>query len=593
MNWTEGALNRHSRRKGWNPDVARQRQYFAKARLRAQQPAVSNSSDTQSTPFVPNYISQPNKTSHQAPPMETSHPRPKASRPSSRKRLAYLLNSPTPPLVDKGHSKGVPSPGEPLGHGRSEFPLCGEKQDIQGKRRKLLEKSDWSGIEFQKPLIVDYAPGVSRKGPGASQKQHKSDDDHCRNQLIRRHGDHPHKDQEMDGRQGHGHEPIHLRIGSQSLRWSQDGNTPVRGQRHRLFDNVSPDLDMADSTIAQVGATWALDHQAETSEVRPITPGVSEALETARSPAQRSPPPQQGANSELLGPGEVVCQLDEVSTNDNEGDDHHQGIQPPCRNESLLALASDASIPTCGKQGGDSEVSRIPAAGVRDLIESSDNPPTEAPDTQGVMEPLAQNQPASINMCDGLGSVRRPTMEDDEDEVWRKFLSDDDGTEVARTAGQDAMAAARGELRRQGEAMAGDMAEHPSSVLADSTPMTLLEARELPWDPPTTPMPTTTMNSIRPSATPTNTGTSVAAVQGSPDLTENQPQKQPSTEHRFHQPRPFVGRLSSTGNATRPPHAPLRRGKGRPRKTPDHRRPDVREIPNFEGDPIESEDGDV
>jgi hypothetical protein len=342
------------------------------------------------------------------------------------------------------------------------------------------------------------------------------------------------------------------------------------------------------------GATWALDHEAETSEVRPITPGVSEALETARSPLPRSPPPQQGANCELLGPREVVCQLREVqSTSGNEPDDHHQRVRPPCGNESLLTLASEASIPTCGKQGGDSEASGILDAGVRDLIESFDTPPTEATDTQCVMKLLAQDQPASIDMCDGLVLGRRPTTEDDEDEVWRKFLSDDDGTEVTRRADQEAMNTARGELRRHGEVMASNMAEPPSSVPAESTPVTVLEAHELPWDPPATPMLTATMNSIRPSATPTGTGTSVGAAQGSPDLTENQPQKQPSTEHRFHQPRPFVGRLSSTGNATRPPHAPLRRGKGRPRKTRDHRRPDVREIPNFESDPIESEDGDV
>src|SRR6478609_2791856 len=80
MNWTEGALARHSRRKGWDKDAARQKQYFAKARARKNAPASSKGLVVES--FVPDYIPQTER--HQDRPSISSTPAKKQKTPKRK-----------------------------------------------------------------------------------------------------------------------------------------------------------------------------------------------------------------------------------------------------------------------------------------------------------------------------------------------------------------------------------------------------------------------------------------------------------------------------------------------------------------------------
>ncbi|KAI9900804.1 hypothetical protein N3K66_005066 [Trichothecium roseum] len=66
----------------------------------------------------------------------------------------------------------------------------------------------------------------------------------------------------------------------------------------------------------------------------------------------------------------------------------------------------------------------------------------------------------------------------------------------------------------------------------------------------------------------------------------------PGTEFRFHHPQPFVGRLATTDSKMSLPKSsgPSKGGRGRPKRKRDQSRPDIRRLPDFEGDdPIEEE----
>lgn len=66
----------------------------------------------------------------------------------------------------------------------------------------------------------------------------------------------------------------------------------------------------------------------------------------------------------------------------------------------------------------------------------------------------------------------------------------------------------------------------------------------------------------------------------------------PGTEFRFHHPQPFVGRLATTDSKMSLPKSsgPSKGGRRRPKRKRDQSRPDIRRLPDFEGDdPIEEE----
>ncbi|KAL6857527.1 hypothetical protein ACO1O0_004965 [Amphichorda felina] len=220
-------------------------------------------------------------------------------------------------------------------------------------------------------------------------------------------------------------------------------------------------------------------------------------------------------------------------------------------------------------------------------MHSSSHSLSRPPDAQVLMQLLAQEQLAQQARGDDPALGEGVQSEVDEDEIWRVFLLDGDRTEITRKAVEEAMDTTRRHLLQPEEKMASDMAEAPS-LAPDSIPMTLSGADNILLDPPSLPVPATQMEMPTfPSGTPTDTVTSVAAEQGSPNLGT---EEQQSADYKFHQPRPFIGRLASTGDGPRQPRSPLKRRRGRPRKKRDQRRPDFRAMPNFDGDPIESEE---
>ncbi|OAA56912.1 hypothetical protein ISF_07428 [Cordyceps fumosorosea ARSEF 2679] len=144
MNWNNGQLARHSRR-SYNNDTTKQKQYFAQAkRQKITEPRKRKYS---AEDFVPSYLEDlPEKG--QRPSQDTAQPR------ESRRRLLTLQDA--PPTVSKSDASLENT--SLSSHFTEQYDTS-----IDAKRRKLLQQSDWSGVELQKPVIINITtPNVYR-----------------------------------------------------------------------------------------------------------------------------------------------------------------------------------------------------------------------------------------------------------------------------------------------------------------------------------------------------------------------------------------------------------------------------------------------
>ncbi|KAF4502524.1 hypothetical protein FAGAP_1246 [Fusarium agapanthi] len=216
MNWTEGALARHSRRKGWDKDAARQKQYFAKARARKNAPATSKGLDISS--FIPDYIPQP--TSSQGRQFNSSTPRRKQRTPRGKliHRQSETENS-HKKISRRGGEPNIRNQG-PAAESSLTSPQDKEKQelDIATKRRRLLEKADWTGVITQKSVTVDFSQQRDRSTKLLAKPTSRSGH---RSIFSPDSKDQPNK--RTLGRLSEN--DIEIDIGSQNMRWSRDSNS--------------------------------------------------------------------------------------------------------------------------------------------------------------------------------------------------------------------------------------------------------------------------------------------------------------------------------------------------------------------------------
>lgn len=219
MNWTEGALARHSRRKGWDKDTARQKQYFAKARARKNAPASSKGLVVES--FVPDYIPQTER--HQDRPSTSSTPAKKQKTPKRKliHRQHDISKTPRQKSI-QGVNLELPKPDGQIDHSPARWTNKNDHEsDIARKRRKLLEKGDWTGVSTQKPLMVGFA-GQKDRSPGSRgtrnfRQNHRS--------VLSPHRPGPNDRYNKVTLARPTHDEMRINIGSQNLRWSRDSNS--------------------------------------------------------------------------------------------------------------------------------------------------------------------------------------------------------------------------------------------------------------------------------------------------------------------------------------------------------------------------------
>lgn len=219
---------------------------------------------------------------------------------------------------------------------------------------------------------------------------------------------------------------------------------------------------------------------------------------------------------------------------------------------------------------------------------------TQYRDVLSLMDLLNEDEHAQ-QACESHKDSRQDSPMEDEDEIWKKFMLDDDPCEITRKACEEAYEQTRRQLRQPPSPLpASDVAEAPSTRPSPDPSISIsdrLNSCDLP--PQDDGTDTRKPHSPQPSAnTELSSTSSLIAHPASPS---SRAQPSSSSDFKFHQPRLFVGRLAGDKMAQAPPTpAAVLRGKARlrgarRRRSRDTGRPDIRALPNFEGelDPIE------
>ncbi|KAF5686084.1 hypothetical protein FCIRC_3182 [Fusarium circinatum] len=728
MNWTEGALARHSRGKGWDKDAARQKQYFAKARARKNAPATSKGLDISS--FIPDYIPQP--TSSQGRQSNSSTPRRKQRPP--RGKLIHRQSE-----TENSHKKRSRRGGEPnirnqgpAAESSLTSPQDKEEQelDIATKRRRLLEKADWTGVITQKPVAVDFYQQRDRSTELLAKPTSKSGH---RPMFSPDSRDQPKK--RTLGRLSENN--IEINIGSQNMRWSRDSNSvrscatrqdfisrleipqsnnttsqasvssypqsrhlghygersprahdflvsqnhnersnpftsllsaahspgreewlarktdepryiiqthapiihqpqPTR-RRHQVIDAKSPELDEGASTVAVLGTPRPFDKiTAEDIRWNMWLESTTKPIQQQSVHPSRDKGPQRPVSPSLSN---YMNTFNDKSHPDNLQSSENQGQNSSHANEEPQPRSSEtypSSIPPSESQHEPlDDEQELPELQARDPV--ADIPPATSPyalpksssyersetnlkTRSDLVLPMGSFMPVTPNVQDLLDLLaaseeqQEPNIEDqtqqepipnddDEDEIWKKFVLDNDSAETNRKAREEAheqtkcaLGLKKSNVPRMFEesslpsgstAPPSDIAEPPSASRGETPTMegrNFILADDQIQDIPGAEL----------EAPPSETAAKVDIADASDSVIAQPASPQPlHAEFKFHQPQLFVGRLASDVPSTKSPvylNAPRSKGRRqRSKRRRDKGRPDFRTMPNYDDDPIEED----
>ncbi|KAG6041787.1 hypothetical protein E4U41_001999 [Claviceps citrina] len=154
MNWTRGARSR-VRKHSTKDDAARQKEHFAKSRMRrdAANGNPENSSRS-ATSRWPSKCESSSSSRH----FDTSAPA-AAAPVMSGGNGRQTPGVPTRQSVAKSPSQ---DPATPPQRRVSSSETTGDTASMTAKKRRLLDQLDWTGVALQKPLLISY-PKPSKK----------------------------------------------------------------------------------------------------------------------------------------------------------------------------------------------------------------------------------------------------------------------------------------------------------------------------------------------------------------------------------------------------------------------------------------------
>ncbi|KAJ3488044.1 hypothetical protein NLG97_g6277 [Lecanicillium saksenae] len=247
MNWSNGQLARQSRRR-YNTDATKRKQYFAQAKR--QKAPESQNQRYSSANFVPSYLKDAPEDLNRTPRDGTGHREP-------RRRIVTLQAVPDT-------AQDVPKPSEyesaPSKTKRPNGTLEVTGTNIDAKRRKLLEQSDWSGVELQKPVVIEYP-----KTTGLTRRFHRIVPDQSMSPIV--------KASKNDISAN-----TVIKIANQKYRWSP-GNNSIR-TCHSTRRSTLPETPL--STEKQVYNTSSSASKSFSSFVQE-SPCAGRALQVGRS----------------------------------------------------------------------------------------------------------------------------------------------------------------------------------------------------------------------------------------------------------------------------------------------------------------------
>ncbi|KAG5754748.1 hypothetical protein H9Q69_003078 [Fusarium xylarioides] len=225
------------------------------------------------------------------------------------------------------------------------------------------------------------------------------------------------------------------------------------------------------------------------------------------------------------------------------------------------------------------------------------------PNVQDLLDLLAASEEQQEPDIEDQTQQETTPNADDEDEIWKKFVLDNDSAETSRKAREEAHEQtkcalglkkpniprmfAESSLPSGSTAPPSDIAEPPSASRGE-TP-TMEERNFILADDQIQDIPGAELE-----APSSETAARVDIADATDSIIAQPASPQPlHAEFKFHQPQLFVGRLASDVPSTKSPvylDAPRSKGRRqRSRRRRDKGRPDFRTMPNYNDDPIEED----
>ncbi|TRX95162.1 hypothetical protein FHL15_003854 [Xylaria flabelliformis] len=595
MNWTEGSLARHSRGRQRNALLARQKQHFAKARNN-----LLNERAKQ----------RPIKISFLASESSTESP---SRVPVSRRPL----DEPSSPLtLTKRES-------------RQEFPTClrdGNHEVLPtnlDRRKRLLEKSDWAGLGLQKPLDISF-PGqvyATKRWTRVARAPERALNGTTKHAAA--HGDERHERLKRSS--------IRIQIGSQEVRPSIAASSQSSIERRTLEpkqqSSMSP-RDRMSETVRYVDSPGRQRHGYTnissdcTSRASlallggPETPvNVIYSSSVIYEPAPRrhsdfqvlqwSPSGSEDRGSMQVEIGRRVRPVSHSQESEQQrwkdwilaGDNSNHPSDSP--------LTIMDAVETYTEGSGSSSLTlpshlqpRLPSL---HLSSEADPKPEHGPsghEDTGVIIGSHGNPQDSRCLREKhslLSSNRQCTplkKRDDTDDlnnIWMKFAfgDDDDSEELVMGAFKEAAHQAAAELRPSDTS--GSTEEYTESTAMCRGEVSSL-GRESECD--------TIFNESSSDSNMATKGTTGSETALSNMATIGSKDEPPRNSTRFTVPKAFIGKYAKadTTSVVQPSVAGMprsgKKGKGKRRKMAADGRPEIRNLPNFYGDPIEDIEDD-
>ncbi|KAI2625575.1 hypothetical protein GGR54DRAFT_505783 [Hypoxylon sp. NC1633] len=585
MNWTEGNLSRHSRGRQRNELLTRQKQHFAKVRSNL------HTGSTKQSPVSISFLG-------------TQHLRTSGRRHDS---AGNSYEPPSTPLLAEARKRRQDS--------RSGLD---SQSSLREKRRRLLENTDWVGLDLQQPIDITFpGPLQASSGSGWAKGQRPRV-----RAVPKRLG--PADATRSEAKQVR-NPPTRVQIGSQEIRpsastssqpairryslapqplasSSQTRSTPISSPEpsHARHLYVAP--EGSQSSNIPKGSQYEIAGERGDRDVHfkiPIKPPAPEtpSFVVYSSSIIHEPIPRRANDSMILqlspsesanwGSMEVEIErpaspvpptqyVDQeiwknwvVSPSDNlpMSDSNHPQITIPSVSSSVTTLPSHLKrkLPSYDFSSDSGMILN------HQLSESSTNnlEETEDIDTRNHRSPEQK-----------LGHDQNQIERKDDNHAWMKFALDDHSDEIEARAFTEAAHQAAVELHPSETSTSGlDVIE---TVATRGTDPLLTDEKEQDQD--IAPGFSSDSHMAAHSTLASEPTSSNVATTGSTSLAELE------SKFRFTQPRTFVGKLAGSTAATHGSSvlsAPKKRGRGRPKKRVVDGRTNIRGLPDFDGDPIE------
>ncbi|KAI0836754.1 hypothetical protein F5Y06DRAFT_288380 [Hypoxylon sp. FL0890] len=583
MNWTEGNLSRHSRGRQRNELVTRQKQHFAKVRNGLLKGGIKQS------PISISFFG-------------THHPRDLTHRDNSGDAT---YRQPSSPLLVAKRKRTRDLQGD------SEH-----QSSIREKRKKLLDKADWVGLELQQPIDITF-PGQLQTSTGS--RWARVDRPRARGMQKRRE---PASTPRLEvNKDDHRDRPLTIQIGSQEINPSESGASQANVKRYslapqplaktsqgRLNPISSPEpgharhqyVPSTSSQFSQIPQSISYRIAGDRSDAHPQ---VSTGLFVPEEPTHvvysssiiHEPIPSRKnkfrvlewypSSSEDQGSMQVEIErpLRPIALSQEADHERWKRFVP----SSSDNLHSDVStIPPNASLSTSSRTSFLPSHLQRRL------PSYDVSSEPGLSlnsqwsEPSADYQketPAAIH--DGTNNlpIQEPSHHQnevqttDDNSAWMKFVFDGDSDELEAAAfAEAAQQAAMDILPSEMSAASVNQTETAASCGTDYRGSNKeMEDKSLLRE-------TSSESHMATHSTiATESASSNVATAGSTSVAESE------SRFRFAQPRTFVGKLADIGVKVSLPANHGGKSRGRRKRRAADGRTDIRRLPDFDGDPIE------